>query len=319
MQNKTKITISILVVILLLLMVIAIFGGSKIINPMNIAKGSVEYDILVKLRLPRVVSAVIIGMTLAVSGLLIQTSLNNSLADSSILGFQSGATLMALIIMLVFPKAYSYLPLCSFLGGIIVYFIIYFISKKFSNQITIIICGIAISAVIKSFINLLTVLFSERIETTLSWSNGSLNSINLSDMKLIMLYGVILLIISLLLIKQYDLLYFDDQYLINLGVNTKLLRFSTSIVAIMLASVSVSFVGTIAFVGLMAPHIARHLVSNSMYNLLPTTLLIGGVLVLACDTLQRILIPMYEIPVGIMLSFIGGIYLLVLVYRSYDA
>ncbi len=318
MEKKTKRILIALALILAILFIIAVCFGSQFINPMHINRGSVEYDIIVKLRLPRIISAIIIGMTLGVSGLLIQVSLNNPLADSSILGFQSGATLFAIIIMLIFPTAYNYLPLFSFVGGMLVYLIIYFVSQKFNSSITVIICGIAISAIIRSFINLLTVIFSQNIETTLSWSNGSLNSINQSDMKLMVFYGVILLLISMLLIKQYDLLYFDDLYLINLGINVKILRFSTSIIAIMLASVSVSFVGTISFVGLIAPHIARRLVSNSMHNLLPTTLLIGGVLVLLCDTAQRILIPMYEIPVGITLSLIGGTYLLILVYRSYD-
>ncbi len=319
METKTKKIIIILILLLLLTFLIAIIGGNKVINPLTIVKDSPEYDVIMKLRLPRIISAIMVGMTLATSGLLIQVTLKNQLADSSILGFQSGATLMAMIIMLIFPSVYYSLPLFAFLGGLLVYFIVFAVSKKFNNAMTVIVCGIAISAIVRSIINLISLIYAENIEATLAWSSGSLSTITIADMQLIVIYSVILLLISLIFTKQYDLLYFDDLYLKNLGINVSVLRLLSSLLAILLASVSVSFVGTIGFVGLIAPHISRRLVTNTMSNLFPVNILVGGLLVLACDTIQRILIPIYEIPVGITLSLIGGTYLLYLILRRENA
>ncbi|MFV0246810.1 MAG: FecCD family ABC transporter permease [Mycoplasmatales bacterium] len=315
MENKT---IKLCILLIILLVIIAFFGvilGTKVINPFGNLT-SLDQQIIYNLRLPRVLAGIICGMTLSASGLLIQISMNNQLADTTILGFQSGATLMALIIMLVIPSAYPLLPLIAFLGGIFVYFIIYLISRKNSSAIFLIVSGIAISAIIRSLINLVSTLFSENLTSTLAWVNGSLNTVQMNDVYYMIFYSTILLIITLIISLKIDLLLLDDNYLINLGIKPRFYRMLVTLLAILLTSVSVSFVGTISFVGLLGPHIARRLCSNAGFNLMPVSILIGAILVAGCDLLQRIIFPIYELPVGISMSFIGGIFLIILLIRS---
>ncbi len=316
MDKKTKRLIYILAITNLLVIAFAIIIGTEIINPFLAFKNPVYHDIIFKLRIPRIIAAVFAGMTLAASGVLIQVSMDNQLADTSILGFQSGATLMALIVMLIYPGLYNYLPLIAFIGGMAVYLIVFSISTKTKGAVYLIVCGIAVSSVIRALINLISLLFAENLENTIAWINGSLATVSLTDVKLMSIYSIIILIIAIIIAQKLDLLQMDDDFLLNLGVKPVRLRFIVSAVAILLASVSVSFVGTIGFVGLLAPHISRRLVGNGARELLPVSILVGSLLVVGCDTIQRFIFPIYEIPVGTSLSFIGGIYLIYLLIRS---
>lgn len=316
MASKTqRITITLLILLGVIAFLSVIFG-TKMINPFELANSPVDQQILFDLRMPRMLAAVVSGMTLAASGLLIQISMNNQLADSSILGFQSGATLVALIIMLAVPSLYPLLPLFAFLGGLAVYGVIFLISRKNSSSMFLIVAGIAISSIIRSMINLVSTLFAENLQSTIAWTNGSLNTVQMADVKLMVIYSTVLIIIAIIVSLRVDILLLDDDYLQNIGVNPRKYRLLISALAILLSAISVSFVGTIGFVGLLAPHIARRLVPNSGYNLMPVTILIGGILVSGCDLLQRLLFPIYEIPVGITMSFIGGTYLIILLVRS---
>ncbi len=316
MDSNPKQRIVMLLILLGVIAILSIVLGTKVINPFDSGLSEIDQQIVFDLRMPRMIAAVVSGMTLAASGLLIQISMNNQLADTSILGFQSGATLVALIIMLAIPSLYPVLPLFAFLGGLFVYMIIFLISRKNSSAIFLIVAGIAISSIIRSMINLVSTLFAENLQDTIAWTNGSLNTVQMSDAKLMLIYSSILLVIALVVSTRVDILLLDDDYLHNIGVNSRKYRLLIAGLAILLTSVSVSFVGTIGFVGLLAPHIARRLVANSGYILMPVTILIGGILVAGCDLLQRIIFPIYEIPVGITMSFIGGTYLVILLIRS---
>lgn len=299
----------------LVVVVFAIILGSETINPFAENLDPVYYDIIFKLRLPRIVAGMFAGMTLAASGLIIQVSLNNQLADASILGFQSGATLVAMIVMLALPSLYPIMPIIAFCGGMVVFLIIYSISLRNQGALFLIIGGIAVGAVIRSLISIVTLLFADNLQNTLSWTNGSLTTVNITDAKLIAIYSIILLIIALVLSLRLDFLLLDDQFILNLGKNPRKLRFMYATIGILLSSVSISFVGSIGFVGLLGPHISRKLVGENSAHLMPITILVGSLLVLGCDTLQRIIFPIYEVPVGTALSFIGGIYLIILILR----
>ncbi len=315
MVNKHNKVIIILISVLLFVLCLSILLGTTFINPFS-AMDSIEKQIVYELRMPRAIAAILSGMTLAASGLLIQISLDNELADSSILGFQSGATLVALIIMLAIPDLYPLLPLFSFLGGLLVYGLIIVITRNNSNSLFLIVAGIAISAIIRSLINLVSTLFAENLQSTMSWVNGSLNTVQINDVKLMVIYSAILLTITSIIALRVDILLLDDEYLQTIGVNARKMRITVTVVAILLAAISVSFVGTISFVGLLAPHIARRVVDNRAQVLMPVTILVGGLLTLGCDFIQRIVFPIYEIPLGISMSFIGGIYLVILLIRS---
>lgn len=301
-----------------IIFILGVLYGTKFINPFEVIGNPTYMQVVFKLRMPRMIAAIICGSTLGVSGMLIQLSMNNELADSSILGFQSGATFIALLIMLAFPVLYPVLPLFAFLGGMIVYAIVYTIAKRSSSALQLIVAGIAISSVIRSLISLVSLIFADDLQNTIIWTSGSLTSVSPSESTLMLGYGIVLMLIVFRYKSKLDLLLFDDDYLINLGVDASKIRFRFTVVAILLAAVSVSFVGTIGFVGLLAPHISRRLTGYKGEELLVITSLIGALLVIGCDTAQRIIIPIYEIPVGSIMSLVGGSYLVYLLVRSND-
>lgn len=315
MEIKTIEKCLLLIVLLIVIIIVSITLGTKTINIFAITN-QIDKQIVFELRIPRVIAAIASGITLAASGLLIQTALNNQLADSSILGFQSGATLVALIIMLALPRLYPLLPIFAFIGGLFVFLIIFAVTKHNQNAIFLIVAGIAVSSIIRSLINLISTMYAENLENTVSWLNGSLNTINYNEAMQMLTYALLLIVLTLIITYRLDLLLLDDTYLLSIGVNGSKYRFFVTALAILLAAVSVSFVGTIGFVGLIAPHIARHIVDNRSVNLMPVTILMGAILVSGCDLLQRLIFPVYEIPVGITLSMIGGTYLLALLVRS---
>ncbi len=319
MKNNFKKLVCVLLIMNIMTILLAIVIGTEFINPFDVISDPIAYDIVLKLRIPRIIAATVAGMTLAAGGVLIQLSMNNQLADTTILGFSSGATLVALLVMLAFPSLYNILPLLAFTGGLVVYLLVFYIASKTKGAVYLIVAGIAVSAVIRSLISLVSMLFAQNLENTMAWLNGSLSTVSITDAKLMLVYGTILLVITLLIASKLDLLLMDDEFLKNLGLNPIMLRFIISALAILLASISVSFVGTIGFVGLLAPHIARRLIWGQTKELIIVSILIGSLLVVGCDTLQRLLFPIYEIPVGTTLSFIGGIYLIYLLVRSFDA
>ncbi len=314
MERRTLKAVIILSLIIVVTFLVSLTFGIEWINIFDISD-DVSYQIVMQLRLPRTIAALTSGMTLALSGMLIQMSLKNQLADSSILGFQSGATLFALLVLLVFPNLYVSLPLIAFIGGMLVYLIVFVIASRLDSGVHLIIVGIAISAVIRSFINILSLLNASELENTVLWTNGSLAMVSLSDSMVMLVYSIILIIVTILMIGYLDFNLLDDEMLLNLGLNYNVVRFLTATLAILLASVSVSFVGTIGFVGLLAPHIARRLVTNTAKNMVVMSMLVGGLLVLGCDVMQRVIFPIYEVPVGILMSFIGGSFLIILLLR----
>lgn len=316
---KSKQIILFLAITNLLVVAISIVIGSEMINPFTDLANPIYADIIFKLRLPRIIAGVFAGMTLAASGLLIQISLNNQLADASILGFQSGATLVAMIVMLVVPALYPILPIIAFIGGFAVFILVYLVSARNQGGLYLIIAGIAIGAIIRSLISAVTLLFADNLQNTLTWTSGSLTTVSQLDSSLIAIYSLVLLSICMLIAKRLDFLLLDDQFILNLGGKPHKLRFLVCTLAILLAAVSISFVGSIGFVGLLGPHISRKLVGNDARHLMPTSILVGSLLVLGCDTLQRLIFPIYEIPVGIVLSLIGGTYLVFLIIRSNHA
>ncbi len=319
-MNKKSINIIIILISLLLVTCyLSLFFGTQYIAPKEVFSNAINQQIVLNIRLPRTIAAILTGMTLAMSGYLIQAALQNQLADANILGFQSGATLFAMFVILVNPLLYPLLPLLSFSGGLIVFLIVFTVAKKTNGSVYIIVAGIAINAVVRSFINFLSLIYADELENTMSWLNGSLNGVTTMDALYMLIYSVILTIIVIIFTTKIDLNILDDLYLLNLGLNPIVIRLLTTTLAILLSSISVSFVGTIGFVGLLAPHIARRLVTNTAVNMLPVVMLIGSMLVLFSDTLQRIIIPIYEIPVGIIMSLIGGVFLITLLLRSYDA
>lgn len=323
--KKNKVLIYTVALVLLVVAFISniIIGSSNItlseifITLFNSEANPTIHTVLWKIRIPRAIVALVTGATLAASGTLIKAVMKNPLADTGLLGIQSGATLIAMIIILIMPHMYDLLPIGAFVGGFLVYLILTAVAFKDGiKPVRLILSGVAINGFLGSFIGLISIYNSDKIQSALNWLNGSLAGVTMDDAILITIYGVMAIIISLFLIGKCNLLLLDDITIINLGENLSLTRFIVSTVAVLLTSVSVSVVGIISFVGLVVPHITRLIIGQNHKHLLPLSIILGSVFLLMADVLQKLIFSPMEIPVGIVISFIGGPFFLYLLRKE---
>ncbi len=316
---SVKIKIYLLAIIVVIVALLSLILGTVTINPFADVLTENQLIILWQLRVPRLIAAIIAGATLAASGVIIQLLLKNDLADSSILGFQSGSVFAAMLIILVFPHAFALIPIFAFIGGIIVFMLVILINRYRPGSMYMVLIGIAINAIMGSLISLLSITFSDRLENTLSYTSGSIAAITQSEMMAIFGYGVIGIIISLLLVKRMEVFELEDFQIQNLAINVNRTRFIFALISVYLSAISVAFIGIIGFVGLVAPHICRMFITRELKPLLISSMLMGSLLVSGSDLLQRVIIPYYEIPVGTIMSLIGGIFFLGLIMRRQNA
>lgn len=309
-MNNPITVIAIITTTFIIAIVTSIAVGSAKIDVLSVLAGDAEgadKSILLHVRLPRVLSAVLAGSALAVSGVIIQAVLNNSMASPNIIGVNSGAGLCAIVLIALFPKAYSFLPTAAFFGAVAACLCIYAISAKTgADKMTITLVGIAVGSILSAGISTVKTVFPDSMYDSNTFLVGGLSGITYS--RLSPAYFIILaaLVFSFILAKDIDVLSLGEKTAKSLGMNVRLTRFLLIITACALAGSAVSFAGLIGFVGLIVPHIARKLVGVKHRLLIPVSALGGATLVLICDIIARVLFAPYEIPVGIILSFVGG-------------
>ena len=210
------------------------------------------------------------------------------------------------------PDLYTIKPLLTCLGGLITFILIYSLSWKSGlKTIRIILVGVAIHYTLTAIIS-----FIESISSSISSSVDSVILYTWNDVQLLMIYILPILIILCFLTKACDLLGLEDRTLLSLGINVNLYRFIISLLAVILCSVSVAIAGVLSFVGLLVPHLARLFVGNKHSYLIPTSGLLGALVLLIADTLGRVIIAPYEIAPAILMALIGGPLFIVLLKRS---
>lgn len=269
--------------------------------------------ILFYVRLPRAVAAWLSGMALATSGVVIQNVLHNPLAAPNIIGVNAGAGFAVLFIIALFPAAVSLIPAAAFLGALFTCLLIYAIAARTgASRTTITLSGVAIGSVFTACSNTLKTFFPDTVYNANSFFVGGFSGI--AWRQLTPAWGVILvgLLLALLLSSRMDILALGDETAQSLGMAVRPMRFILLVTASLLAGGAVSFSGLLGFVGLIVPHILRRLIGHRHRVLIPLAALGGGIFVLLCDTLSRTLFAPYEIPVGIVLSLLGGPFFLFL-------
>lgn len=325
MSKKNMIAFISVFVLLLITSILALTVGGSTIGLNDIIlliKGSEELSraaqvIILEIRLPRIISAIVVGATLAASGTLIKAVMKNPLADTGLLGIQSGASLSAMFVILVAPNLMPVLPLMAFVGGILAYILLSILAYKDGiHPLRLVLAGVAVNALLGSFIGIISIFNADEIQNALTWLNGSLASVSLSDMRLLLIYGSMALIVSLFTIPKCNLLALDDLTIINLGENITLIRIVIASISVLLSAISVSIVGIIGFVGLIIPHIARMIVGTNHKVLLPFSILLGSLFVLLADTIQIIVFSPIEVPVGIVISLVGAPFFLFLLRKQ---
>lgn len=305
-------------VVLVLVVVSLSFGGTTFTALRDLPQELMYNTYVWDFRVPRVVVSFGIGMMMAASGLLLQTVLRNPLADASVLGVTSGASVMAMLFLLVFQSASAiFVPLGALLGALLTMALVLFISARSGFQpMILLLMGVAISAVGAAIIQILLVRFNVHASQALTWLSGSTYGISWHHLLIVILTLVIVVPFIIYFATTFDVLSFGDELSIGLGVNAAKMRLFMIVLGVILSAISVSVVGAISFIGLLAPHIARQLIGPKVLRLLPLTLLTGGVLLLVADFVGRFALAPKELPAGIIVSLIGAPYLLYLLKKT---
>ncbi|GAB6170446.1 iron ABC transporter permease [Clostridium carnis] len=323
-NNKIKkIYICISIVILAITTIVAIKIGSidislrELILGILTNNGGQAWEIIRDLRIPRVIIAILVGASLAVSGVLLQAIIKNPLADPSVTGISSGASLAVILIMVIFPYLSTYRYLFGFLGGIISCIIVYFLAfKKTLSPIRIILSGIAVNAVLGGLVSIIIIFNGNNSASVQMWLTGSLAATSWNDVNPLIIYTTIGLIGALLVYKSCNVIVLGDKNSKSLGFNADTNRIIISFIAVFLAGVSTSIAGIISFVGLIVPHICRIIIGSNHKYLIPFSCVLGSILLLIADTLGRTIAKPYEIPVGIIMAVLGGPFFLYLLRKS---
>jgi iron complex transport system permease protein len=312
-------TVSILLVIMI---VVAISVGSvsvpldQIIESLFNKTGG-SGGIVRDIRIPRVIMGVLVGANLAVAGVLLQGVMGNPLADPGITGISSGASVIVMVVMLYFPGASASIPIFGFIGSMLACTLIYLLAwKNGISAIRIILAGVAVNAMLGGVTSMISILNSESLSGVLSWLNGNLGKKSWSDVRMLTLYTVTGLTLTIPLAKSCNLLALGDKNAKSLGYSPNTLRILISVIAVFLAGISTAYVGVIGFIGLVVPHISRMIIGTDHKVLLPFSALLGSTMLLLADTLGRTITAPYEIPVGIVMTIIGGPFFLYLLRKD---
>ncbi|WP_415578640.1 FecCD family ABC transporter permease [Hathewaya histolytica] len=322
-KDSTKVWIIVLCIIVLAILSILTIGiGSADISIGNIidiflGKGDeINASIVMDMRLPRIILAIFVGASLSISGVLLQAVMGNPLADPGITGVSSGASLAAILVMIYFPHLYRILPLVAFFGAILACVMVFALSwDNGLNSLRIILAGVAVNAIFLGATSLMSILNSDKIQGVLLWINGSLAYRGWREVKYIVPYTLIGIILSFLCIKGANILALGDDVATNLGLNVNRTRIFISLVAVFLAGISTSVVGIIGFIGLIVPHICRLIIGSDHKFLIPMSSVVGAILLLLTDTIARFIARPIELPVGVIMSMVGGPFFLFLLRR----
>ena len=303
MNNKgTKYGIILLLLILALTGVNLLFGSVNIpaeavwhiLTGNEVEKASWSF-IVWESRLPQAITSLLCGMALAASGLMLQTTFNNPLADPSILGISSGASLGVALVMLagagtitagVFTlSGFLSVIIGAFIGSMLVMGIILFFSTLIKNSIMLLIIGIMIGYITSSAISLLNFFSTaEGVHSYMIWGMGNFGGVSLQQLPFFSLVTAAGLLITILLIKPLNALLLGTRYAENLGINIRRTRNLLLVATGLLTATTTAFCGPISFIGLAVPHIARLMLGTSNHNsLLPVTMLTGGAIALLCN------------------------------------
>ncbi|WP_346886869.1 iron ABC transporter permease [Clostridium sp. UBA4395] len=330
--SKKAIKLSALLLGITILMIFfSLCLGEAMVGPLDVLKSILGIDtgfssiLVTKIRLPRVLVAFFVGASLALSGAILQGVVKNDLASPDILGVVNGGSVGALVFLTIFidPKNNSlttsilYMPIFTFIFSFIALMCILLINGKSSSTNKLIIIGIGVSAIAKAITNILIIngpiIF---IKEATTWITGSIYGANWTHAILIIVIFSIFATLTLIFVKDLNLHQLEDEVVIVLGNKLHKSRIILLGISAALAAGAVTIGGGISFVGLIAPHIARKLVDSKFENVIPLSILIGGIITLLADFVSKWLFYPQDLPIGIFTAFIGAPYFIYLLVKK---
>jgi len=322
--------LSILILIVAFTFTLSLSIGDSFISPLKVISILVgngpAFDTLVvqEFRMPRIIVALFAGMGLAVAGAILQGIIRNPLASPDVIGISTGAGATVVAFLAIFSDANSsltvsveWLPVAAFIGALITALLVY--SLSWTDGVTatrLVMIGVGISAFMQA-VSTVLMLIGPIYQASKAnvWITGSVNSATWQQAKIVIPVITCLFIITLLVTRHLNLQQFGDDVATSLGQGVQKMRFALLLLCTALVGCAVSFAGTIGFVGLMAPHIARRLVGSSFGSLIPVAACIGGILVVLADTICRSLFGSVEVPAGVFTAAIGAPYFIYLLIK----
>ena len=276
-----------------------------------------NYFTLMEYRLPRAVLAILLGGALAISGVLVQSVVRNPLASPDILGINNAAGLVAVSVLMFLPNlAFYWMPIFAFLGGVLSFVILWIVCGFNFRPIKMAIIGVALSALWAAISHYLMLTNPVEINTAMLWLTGSLWGRSWSYLNVVLTWLIVLLPLPFIFCRDLDTLGLGENKASTLGVTVNKVQISVLVLAVALSTTAVAICGPIAFLGLVAPHLARRLVGGRHRTLLPAALIIGALLLQLSDILARVIDPPTELPAGILTAIIGAPYFFYLLMRT---
>lgn len=279
--------------------------------------------IIYSVRLPRLISSIVAGVGLGISGNVLQCVTGNKMASPGLIGVSSGAGFAVILTLSVAPGLFSFIPLFAFLGAFASTLFIVTVSKKIGmSKGTVVLVGLAFSAILSASISFMSLIDTDVLVSYNAFSIGSLSGLHIEELVLPSLMVAAVFGLCMMLSGKMDMLCLGDMTAHSLGVNVSRVRIFAMLLASASAAAVVSFAGLLGFVGLMSPHIARLFTRENMKNLIPVSALVGAVLVLGADLVGRVCFAPGEMPVGIFMALLGAPFFLCLLLfkggRNYD-
>lgn len=278
----------------------ALFGGQT---------SEISDKIVMDLRLPRAVEAVIVGAALGIAGALLQGALNNQLASPDIVGVTGGAGFGAVLILILFPAHAALLPVGALFFGLLAAALVFAIAWSGANRGSVskmILAGIAIGAMLGAATTAILTAYPDRVPSVLFFIAGGLTSDGWGDLKAVWPYFAVGFVIAIGLMRPLDRLALGDEVAASLGTKPQLIRLFAGIAAALLAAAAASLAGLLAFLGLVVPHFVRMVSGTSRHTyVVPVSALAGATLLLIGDTIARVIAAPIELPVGPFMVVIG--------------
>ncbi|GCF66235.1 iron ABC transporter permease [Bacillus paranthracis] len=267
-----------------------------------------QHQIIYELRLPRVIGAAVVGAAFAVAGAVMQGVTRNPLADAGVLGINAGAMFVVALSFAFFPHMpYSYLMIVSFIGAVLSTVLIFIIGSATSGGLTpmrLTIAGAVMAALLHSLSSGVAIYY-DLSQDLAFWYAGGVAGVKWEHLKFLVPIILITIVFATILGRSISLISMGDDVATNLGVKTNRTRILGMIIVVILAGVSVSAVGSIGFVGLVIPHIARKLVGVNYRLIIPMSAFLGAMLLVVADLGARTVNPPKELAIGIMVALVG--------------
>ena len=275
-------------------------------------KATPQDQIIWNIRLPRTIVGAMVGLNLSLSGAILQAVMRNPLADPHIIGISSGIT-----IMILFPALEYLITPVAFIGAMLAAIAIYILAwKNGIKPVRIILAGVAVSAFLSAGISGLLVFYSDRVNGALMWMVGGLAARSWPHVTIIVPYALIGLVLAIISAHYLNILQLGDEMAKGLGVNVEVTRIALTAIAALLAASAVSVAGLLGFVGLVIPHVSRLILGSDYRFLIPGAALLGVAIITFSDTFARVAFAPIELPVGIIMAFIGAPFFLFLLRRE---